>query len=177
MTLQELEKRYPEWRPWLAELGEALAELGDPRWEAGVPERPVAFDPAETPMPLLHAYRRRWGVPGHWPRGDCPVCRARAGFAESCGVERSRFLRCVRCGASWRAHALACVDCGNADHASLGLLVVREAAWAIEVCERCKGYLKSFTVLRPCPPERVLLADLASVELDLAARARGYRRP
>lgn len=179
MTLQELEKRYPEWRPWLEELGETLAELADPRWDAEVPETRVAFDPAGTPMPLLHACRRRWGVPEHWARGDCPVCGAWAGFAETCGVERARYLRCVRCGASWPAHALACIYCGNGDHEALGRLVAdgREATWALEVCRRCKGYLKSFTVLRPCAPERTLLADLASVELDLAAQARGYRRP
>ena len=177
-TLQEIERRNPEWGPWLDELGELLAELDNPQWDAAVPQR-GDIDPARAPLPLLHACRRRWGVPRDWARSTCPICGAWPGFAELCGVERSRYLRCVRCGAAWRAHGLACVFCGTRDHAALGSLVAEEGApgWSIEVCNPCKGYLKVFTTLRPGPAEQVLLRDLASVELDIAAGLRGYRRP
>ncbi len=131
------------------------------------------------PMPLLHACRRRWTLPKDWTHGYCPVCGAWPGFAEVCGVERTRYLRCLRCGAAWRAHALACAYCGMREHGRLGSLVPEDGRvhWAIELCRACIGYLKSFTALRPCAPESLLLRDLDTVELDLAARSRGYRRP
>jgi FdhE protein len=189
-TLQELEKRNPEWRPWLAQVGEVLAQLGDPAWEAAVPARMAARGsnapllaglPASLPIPLLHACRRRWAgaIPKDWSRGYCPVCGAWPGFAEVCGVERTRFLRCVRCGSAWQAHGLWCPYCEARDHAVLGSLVPEQGApaWAIEVCNACRGYLKAFTRLKVSPPEQTLLDDIASVELDLAAAGRGYRRP
>jgi formate dehydrogenase maturation protein FdhE len=191
MTLQEIERRNPEWRPWLDAIRELLEQVDDPQWDAGVPNLEcsqnektplVAYaklDPAHVPMPLLHACRRRWTVSASWSQGYCPLCGAWPAFAELCGVERSRYLRCVRCGSAWRAHGLACPFCGARDHAALASLVAEEgrSSWAIEVCNSCTAYLKVFTALRPGPAENVLLQDLATVELDLAAEARGYRRP
>ena len=65
------------------------------------------------------------------------------------------------------------------DHQQLGSLVAERAKGncAIEVCKRCLGYLKTFTTLRGCAPATVMPEDLAGVEYDLAAAARGYRRP
>jgi hypothetical protein len=37
--------------------------------------------------------------------------------------------------------------------------------------------VKTCTTLQPTPPAEVIAADLASVEFDLAAAQRGYRRP
>ena len=47
----------------------------------------------------------------------------------------------------------------------------------IEACTRCGRYLKTLTVLQGAAPADVLLEDLATVELDIAALAREYRRP
>ncbi len=47
----------------------------------------------------------------------------------------------------------------------------------IEVCDGCSGYVKTMTTLNPIPPEHVVLEDLATVVLDIAALERGYRRP
>jgi FdhE protein len=194
--LAEIARRHPEWRDWLAQAGELLDELGNPAWDVQVPRLgearegvPLAItagiDPAQAPMPLLHACRRRWSdaLPKAWSRGDCPVCGAWPAFAETCGVERARYLRCVRCGAAWRVHGLSCPFCANRDHATLGSLVPEDGAprdgppWAIEVCRRCRGYLKVFTVLQPAAPEALLVQDLKTVELDVAAESRGYARP
>jgi hypothetical protein len=189
MTFEEIERSNPEWGPWLGALRELLAELDNPAWDAAVPElrspsagaplvAAAGIDPAEVPIPLLHACRRRWSVPKGWSEGYCPVCGAWPGFAEVRGVERARHLRCVRCGSGWRAHARLCPYCSNSDHDRLAALVLKDAPkYAIDVCRSCNGYLKVFTVLGPAPPEQALLEDLASVELDIAAEARGYRRP
>jgi FdhE protein len=130
-------------------------------------------------VPLLHASRRRFAdrVPRGWTAGYCPVCAAWPAFAEVCGVERTRFLRCGRCAAGWEAAPLRCPFCGMHDHTRLASLVVEGAGPAVELCEGCRSALKVFTTLQPAAPGQLLLDDLASVDLDLAAAARGYGRP
>src|SRR2546427_4274430 len=41
----------------------------------------------------------------------------------------------------------------------------------------CKGYLKGVTTVRPLAPWAILLDDLTTVSLDVAALERGYQRP
>jgi FdhE protein len=133
------------------------------------------------PMPYLHACARRWAAnPGApWSHGYCPVCGAWPAFAELRGVERSRHLRCGRCGAGWPMPVLACTHCATTDHETLGTLVVddRKSRFALDVCRGCSGYLKSCTTLQPTSSDEVLAIDLASVEFDLAAVERGFLRP
>jgi FdhE protein len=65
------------------------------------------------------------------------------------------------------------------DHDELVALVPQAGALnaAIDACNRCRGYVKTFTRLQGCAPETVMVEDLASVELDLAAIEQGYTRP
>jgi FdhE protein len=65
------------------------------------------------------------------------------------------------------------------DHKELVSLVPEKSASnaVIEACKRCLGYVKIFTVLQGSPPIQVMVDDLASVDLDIAALELGYRRP
>jgi FdhE protein len=132
-------------------------------------------------MPPLQALRRRFGAltPPDWDAGTCPVCGAWTALAERRGLERERRLRCGRCGADWPAPPLRCAFCGETAHDALGVLAPEGASEAsqVETCDRCHGALKSLATLRAWAPDEVALADLASVELDLAALERGYSRP
>jgi FdhE protein len=69
--------------------------------------------------------------------------------------------------------------CGERDHTRLGSLISAEGLERekIEVCDRCDGYLKTITTFAPVRPEQVMLQDLATVVLDVAAVERGYRPP
>jgi FdhE protein len=130
-------------------------------------------------MPFLHACSRQWTASNEaWGRGYCPVCGAWPAFAEVRGVERSRYLRCGHCGGEWEASCLSCAYCGTTDHDELGSLVAQEklAHAAIEVCRKCLGYLKVFTSLSGTGPSQVMVDDLATAELDIAAIERGYKR-
>jgi FdhE protein len=132
-------------------------------------------------LPVLHACRRSLAahVAESWARGYCPLCGAWPALAEARGVERSRRFRCARCGLEWYSQWLRCPYCENANHTRLSGLVGAEGGPGrrVDACEACRGYVKTLTVLRPTPPEDIPLADLASVELDVAALERGYRRP
>lgn len=135
---------------------------------------------ALVPVPFLQACNDRWApsISKSWVEGYCPVCGCWPAFAEVRGIERSRFFRC-RCGAAWHAQALACPYCAMLDHHQLVALVPEtdEAHAVIDACNRCMGYVKTFTTLQGCPARHVMLEDLASVDLDLAALAQGYARP
>lgn len=132
-------------------------------------------------VPFLQACNRRWAskIPASWFEAYCPICGTWPAFAEVRGVERSRYFRCGRCGSAWHAHFLFCPYCGTTEHEELVSLVPQKsgANCAIEACRRCQGYVKSFTLLQGSPAPKVLLDDLASVDLDIAAVDQGYRRP
>ena len=144
---------------------------------------PEAFQAvtALMPMPFLQACNRQWKqstAPG-WLEGYCPVCGAWPAFAEVRGIERTRYFRCGRCGGEWRTHCLFCAYCGMNDHEALVSLVPENsgASRVIEACKRCQGYVKAFTTLEGSAPEKIILDDLASVDLDVAAVEQGYKRP
>jgi FdhE protein len=132
-------------------------------------------------IPFLQACNRRWApaIAESWMEGYCPVCGAWPAFAEMRGIERSRYLRCGRCGGGWQALCLSCSYCGMTDHAELMSLVPEKsgANAVIEACKRCLGYVKTFTTLQGSPPAEVMVDDLASVDLDIVALEQGYRRP
>ena len=132
-------------------------------------------------LPVLQAVGRRWArhVPAGWRGGCCPLCGAWPTLAEVRGIERSRRLRCARCGSDWAIEPLRCVYCDNRDHARLGRLVEEEGGERrqVETCAACRGYLKTLATLEAGPASEVILDDLASVELDVAALDQGFARP
>jgi FdhE protein len=133
-------------------------------------------------VPVLQACRRRGSslvADSGWDEAYCPICGGWPTLAEMRGLERQRWLRCGRCGAGWLFAGMVCVFCGCADHKDLGYLAPegeRDSRRA-ETCECCHSYLKTMATLGALQPEEVLLQDINSVELDIAAIQQGYGRP
>ena len=260
--LHGLSADHPEWSPWLAVVGEALAAAADRRWEEFVPATPRRLDRAPLlaqtsavisldflqrwikqilrcaagagtpemstlkaahhsdvealqlfraaltqnsrkleqialdrgvsvtafqevagllPVPLLHACRRLWTKQDResWAEGYCPTCGAWPALAEARGIEKARYLRCARCGQEWEVYGLRCPFCNNDNHEELLSLVPQNGASTrlVESCKRCSGYVKLLTKLQGGDALDVMIDDLASVDLDIAAVEQGYRRP
>jgi FdhE protein len=135
---------------------------------------------ALLPIPLLHACRAQWAsrLPDSFSGGYCPVCGAWPAFAEVRGIERSRYLRCARCGSAWHSTSLWCPYCNMNDHESFDSLVVEQSTppCVIDACTRCGGYVKAFTRLQGAAPTHVMLDDLATAPIDFCAAQRGYHR-
>jgi FdhE protein len=133
------------------------------------------------PLPLLYACNRRWASSRSpsWTEGYCPICGAWPAFAEVRGIERSRYFRCGRCGGEWQTRPVLCPYCGMTDHNELVSLVPEKngSNSVIDACKRCLGYAKTFTILQGSPPAKILLDDLATAHLDVAALDQGYKRP
>lgn len=136
---------------------------------------------AVAAMPLLQALRHRFAAatdPG-WDEGYCPVCGGWPLLAEQRGLERVRRLRCGRCGGDWSQPGIRCPYCDATGHSARSALVpeLDGVSRRVETCDQCLGYLKSVATLRAWGGDEVALADLASIDLDLAALEREYSRP
>lgn len=131
-------------------------------------------------VPILQACQRQaWQGDEGWRKGYCPTCGSWPAFVEVIDTDRIRQFRCARCGAGWPAALLTCPACGTTDNDELVRLVPADESpdGSVEACARCAHYTKVFTVLQPSAPLDVVLRDLATVVLDVAALDRGYRRP
>lgn len=129
--------------------------------------------------PAFHAVRLQLSplVEGvAWNKGNCYVCGAGASLAELQGNNQAKHLRCGQCGADWPAGRLHCASCGNEDNHTLSYISAekKEETMRVEVCEKCRGYLKVIVSFSPSPPEMLSVEDLATLQLDYIARERGY---
>jgi FdhE protein len=119
----------------------------------------------------------RQGVP--WERGFCPACGSPPLLAEFRGLDQSRFLRCGLCAASWEVPRQWCPACANRDHEALGFLAKEgeETRYRVATCDACRSGVKTLSALSALPPLLLLVADAATLHLDLAAADRGYTCP
>jgi FdhE protein len=149
--------------------------------ELGTDVEPLTAVADLAAMPLLQALRRRFApaVARHWHEGCCPICGDWPRLAELRGLERARHLRCARCGGDWQQPGVRCPFCDATGQGTRATLISEQDGEArkVETCTRCRGYLKVVSTLRAWPGDEVCLADLATIDLDLAALERDYERP
>jgi FdhE protein len=132
-------------------------------------------------LPLLQTCGRalKDQVSASWWEGYCPVCGAWPTLAEFRGLERKRWLRCGRCATGWEMPWLRCPFCGETEHTNLGYLAPEEGETTrkVEICDSCKGYVKAEPTVKPLAAWEIVLDDLATVPLEVAALDRGYHKP
>ncbi len=111
-----------------------------------------------------------------WEVPSCPVCGGPPLLAELQGSSGERKLRCAICGTGWRILVNRCAHCGTEDQQMLHYLAKegQEGKYRVDLCDRCHGYLASFTSFAVTPPELLTIEDAALLSLGAAARARGY---
>ena len=159
--------------------GEAVAQLAR---SVGIDIGLLATIANLAALPALQACGRRADpvlVGVRWTAGFCPVCAAWPALSELRGLDRTRWLRCGRCGSGWRVAHVGCPYCANADQRSAGYLAPereRESRRAV-ICDACRGYLKAVTTIQSIPPVEIGLMDVQTLELDIAALEQDYGRP
>jgi FdhE protein len=111
-----------------------------------------------------------------WHRGHCPTCGSWPLLGEFRGLEQNRFLRCGLCAAQWDFPRLLCPFCGNSDHNRLGYLHAEgeEAKYRVSTCDECRGYVKMLSTLTALTPPQLLVAEVATMHLDLVAAEHNY---
>jgi FdhE protein len=111
-----------------------------------------------------------------WDRGYCPACGSWPALAEL--VNGARLLRCSFCGSAWTLLHPACAYCGENGPAFVsGSRDEKRPDLRLDRCDTCRGYLKTVSAREPSPFPLVAIADLETMDLDVAAMDRGYHRP
>jgi FdhE protein len=106
-------------------------------------------------------------------RGSCPICGS-APILGELDADGKQWLHCRLCWHRWPTHRMACPHCGNRDADSLEYFFSdEEAEYRVNLCGRCRHYLKVVDVRRMdryfFPP----LEQVISLHLDMMAEAKG----
>ena len=112
-----------------------------------------------------------------WDKGYCPICGSQPLMGELGGGEGKRIWSCSFCGNQWRGKRLMCPFCENTDHRTLRYFYTeKERAYRIDICDKCKRYIK--TVDSRQLPDKIFLPieDLATLHLDILAAEKGFKR-
>lgn len=113
------------------------------------------------------------------PERTCPVCRSKPLFAKLRMKDGKRILVCSICETEWTFPRLMCPHCGNTDQNSLAVLKTEDAGarW-LEVCEKCKTYIKTVDERKLERDEKVkpFIEETLTLYLDMLAEREGYER-
>lgn len=106
-----------------------------------------------------------------WPRGTCPMCGARPGFAviAAPGV---RQLVCGRCQGRWSFDARTCPRCLATDRQRV--FSAHDGRYQVAACDACKRYVKAIDVRRAGRPLLLSVDTVATLALDQAIAAQGF---
>jgi FdhE protein len=111
-----------------------------------------------------------------WSHGYCPACGSWPALAEI--HDSHRILRCSFCAHAWELKTYACVYCGTANERFVTFAgSVDRPDLRVEICGGCGGYLKTVDVEELSPFPLLAIADLETMELDMMAMEKEYRRP
>ena len=111
-----------------------------------------------------------------WSVGYCPACGSWPALAEA--AHDHRVLRCSFCAAAWEMKRYACVYCGEHGDAFVTAAPDEQRPdRRLELCNGCGSYLKTVDVPELSPFPLLAIADMETMDLDLAAMDRGFRRP
>jgi formate dehydrogenase accessory protein FdhE len=112
---------------------------------------------------------------------DCPVCGYYADMAALNANENGkRYLHCSLCEHLWQFKRVACSVCGTVEAGSLEYLAVEgEAAYRIDTCDKCGGYIKTVRIekFEDIDGLDLTVENIITPHLDSAALRKGYRRP
>ena len=112
-----------------------------------------------------------------WLQGECPLCGSPPQIAQLRDEEGKRYLQCPFCNCQWRWERIACPYCSNKDFDSLHYLYSEdEEAYRLDLCDHCKGYIKTIDSRKLDYDPYLDLEDVVTIHLDILAMEKGYRR-
>ncbi len=110
-----------------------------------------------------------------WDRGCCPICGSMPELSifEDNG---KRSLLCGFCGHRWQSKRVYCPSCGNTDHESLRYFEIEdEEEYRVDVCEKCKSYIKTVDIKKISRPVYFPLESIATPYIVVKFREMGYK--
>jgi FdhE protein len=115
--------------------------------------------------------------PEAWLQGECPLCGSPPQMAQLRDEGGKRYLQCSFCGCQWRWERIACPSCSNKAMESLHYLYAEEEeAYRVDLCDQCKGYIKTVDSRKLDYEPYLDLEDIVTIHLDILAVEKGYQR-
>ena len=110
-----------------------------------------------------------------WTKGYCPVCGHWASYGHIHFENSNRTLWCRQCGQTWGFARIKCVFCETDVQGNLEILNLEEDnTHRIQVCERCKRYLKETRSEQPADDFPFDTAFLGTAIMDQVGAREGY---
>jgi FdhE protein len=111
-----------------------------------------------------------------WNHGYCPACGSWPALAEV--VSGHRLLRCSFCAATWERTTYSCVYCDEAGEPFVTAAPEEtHTGRRVELCSGCGAYLKAVEAAALSPFPLVAIADMETMDLDVAAMDHQFGRP
>lgn len=156
-----------------------LAEIAT---ELTIPPELFVFISDHTFRPFLRAYASPWADTlreetfQYWDfPNTCPFCGAKSHISRLRNSDGRRFMFCDRCLTEWETRALYCVHCGNDEVGTIRYISIEnDPACQIYVCDKCKGYLKTYDERKKAGIVDLFIANMETVYLDILAEENGY---
>lgn len=111
-----------------------------------------------------------------WTEGYCPICGKEPKIGEIREEEEGkRYLFCHQCGYKWNFRRIKCPFCGNEEQHSLAYFAVEgEESHRVDVCNKCRRYIKIIELPKTAPEVNLDVEDIATLHLDMLAYEEGY---
>jgi FdhE protein len=153
-----------------------VAELAVSPFAHALQRAVLSVSPGTPGLPAAAGESALADARARWEHGYCPACGSWPALAEVVGGHR--LLRCSFCAAAWELDTYACVYCGEDGEPFVTAALDDERKdRRLEVCGTCAAYLKTVEVVALSPFPLLAIADLETMDLDVAAMERGYSRP
>ncbi|HIE30018.1 TPA: formate dehydrogenase accessory protein FdhE [Candidatus Poribacteria bacterium] len=111
-----------------------------------------------------------------WSGISCPICGSPPVISELRGEEGRRILFCSFCSTDWQGRRIMCYHCGNTDHQTLRYFYTQEEEkYRIDVCDKCKHYLKTLDSRKFDGEIVPSVEDIATLHLDILAEGENYQ--
>jgi FdhE protein len=109
-----------------------------------------------------------------WGKGYCPICGSPPALSILRGEGGERSLLCSFCGHEWRTRRIYCPFCNNNDQKTLHYFFSeQEKDYRVDVCDRCKKYIKTVDVRKIQRPLHPLVEQISTLHLDILAQEQG----
>ncbi|MBW1746449.1 MAG: formate dehydrogenase accessory protein FdhE, partial [Deltaproteobacteria bacterium] len=109
-----------------------------------------------------------------WGKGYCPVCGSPPAISILRG-EGERFLFCSFCDHEWHSQRIYCPFCENKDQKTLHYFFSEEEEYRVNVCDKCKRYIKTIDTREIKRPVYPFLEQVATLHLDMLAQNQGLQ--
>ena len=153
--------------PLPSDVLQALLSLPPPAWLAENLGLADLCQGREVPAGLLlflgqkalSPYYQRAAAPfgplflqGSWQQGNCPNCGQKPALASLAPESGQKLLYCSLCAVQWPFSRRACVFCGQEEPHFSYVFVEDDPARRADLCQACRGYLKTMVTGRLTHP-------------------------